>query len=96
MPDNIEEASEERTKQSQHWEENETRILVRKWSDENIQERLKSCNRKRPIWKEVSVFLRASCYDRDDESCKVRIHTLFTAYRNFNDIKCRNTGTTPH
>ena len=96
MTDNIEEASKERTKQSQHWEENETRILVSKWSDENIQERLKSCNRKRPIWKEVSVFLTASCYDRDDESCKVRIHTLFTAYRSFNDIKCRNTGTTPH
>ena len=47
-----------------------------KWSKENIKERLKSCTREKPIWNEVSVFLRASGYDRDDESCKVRIHIL--------------------
>ena len=68
--DSIEEPSKKRTKQSRHWKENETRISVSKWSEENIQEQLK------PIRKEVSVFLRASGYDRDDESCKVRIHIL--------------------
>ena len=59
------------------------------------QERSKSCTRKKPIWEEVPVFLRASGYDRDNESCKVRIHTLLTAYWNFNDIKRRSTGTAP-
>ena len=66
-----------------------------KWSKENIQERLKSSTRKKPIWKEVSVFLRASGYDRDDDSCKVRIRMLLTAYRNFNYTKRWRTGTAP-
>ena len=70
-------------------------VLVSTWSEENIQEWLKSCTRKKPIWKEVSAFLRASGYDTDDESCKIRIHTLLAAYRNFNDTKCRITGTAP-
>ena len=38
-------------------------------------------------------MLRASGYDRGDESCKVKIHTLLTAYRNFNDTKRWSTGT---
>ena len=65
--------------------------MVRK----NIQEQLRSCTRKQPIWKEVSVFLRACGYDRDDESCKVKIHTLLTAYRNINDTKRGSFGTAP-
>ena len=69
MAGNIEEPSKKKTKRSRHLEENETRILVSKWSGENIQELLKSCTRKKPIWKEVSIFLRASGYDRDDERC---------------------------
>ena len=36
--DSIEEPSKKRTKQSRHWKENETRISVTKWSEENIQE----------------------------------------------------------
>ena len=95
MAENIEEPSKKRTKQSRHWEENETRILVSKCSEENIQERLKSCTGKKPIWKEVSVFSNASGYDRDDKCCKVKIHTLLSAYRNFNDTKRRITGTVP-
>ena len=90
MAGNIEEPSKKKTKRSRHLEENETRILVSKWSGGNIQELLKSCTRKKPIWKEVSIFLRASGYDRDDERCVVRIQT---AYRNFNDTKRRSTGT---
>ena len=95
MADNIEEPSKKKTKRSPHWEENESRILIGKWSEDNIQERLKSCTRKKPIWKEISVFLRASGYDRDDETCRIRIKTLVTAYRNFNDNKRRGTGTAP-
>ena len=95
MADNIKEPSKIRTKQYRHWEENGARILVNKWSEENIQERLKFYTRKKQIWKEVSVFLRASGYDRDDESCKFRIHKLIAAYKNFNDTKGRSTGTAP-
>ena len=61
------------------------------WSEkENIQEQLKPCTRETPIWREVSVF-----YNRDNESCKVRMHMLLTAYKNFNDTKCRSIGTAP-
>ena len=84
-----------KTKRSRHWDEKETEILVSKWSEENIQERLKSCTRKKAIWKEISNFLNASDYDRDDESCKVRIHTLITAYRNYRDVKRNSTGAAP-
>ena len=38
-------------------------------------------------------ILRASGYDRDDESCRVRMHTLPTACKNHNDSKRRSTGT---
>ena len=36
MADNIKEASKKRTKLSWNWEENESRILVTKWSEKNI------------------------------------------------------------
>ena len=36
MADNTEEPSIKRIKRSRHWEENETRILESKWSEENI------------------------------------------------------------
>ena len=55
---------EKGTKRYRQWEDNETIILVSKWSEENIQERLKSCTKKKPIWKEVFVFLRGFGYDR--------------------------------
>ena len=95
MADNIEEPSKKRTKRSRHWEENEARNLVSKWSEENIQELLKSSTKKRQYGKKFLYFEELSAYDRDDESCKVRIHTLLTAYRNFNDTKRRSTGTAP-
>ena len=94
MVGNIEEPSKKRTKRSRHWEEYANRILVGKWSEEKIQEQLKFCTRKSQSGKKFSI-LRVSGYGRDDKSCKVRIHTLFTAYRNFNDTKFRSTGTTP-
>ena len=49
------EPSKKKTKRSRHWDEKETEILVSKWSEENIQERLKSCTRKKAIWKEIST-----------------------------------------
>ena len=32
-------------KRSRHWDEDETRKLISKWAEENIQQRLKSCTR---------------------------------------------------
>lgn len=74
------------------WENRETMLLLQKWGDENIQIKLLSCTRKRPIWQEISAFLRAAGYeDRDEDACKTRIHTLVSAYRSYKD-ECRKTG----
>ena len=56
MADNIEEPSKKRTKRSRHWEENEARNLVSKWSEENIQELLKSSTKKRQYGKKFLYF----------------------------------------
>lgn len=74
------------------WEHKETLLLLEKWGDENIQLKLKSCTRKKPIWLEIAAYLRAAGYeDRDDSSCKTRIHTLISAYRSYKD-ECTKTG----
>ena len=68
------------------WEDRETRVLLEKWGDENVQLRLKSCTRKKPIWQEIGDFLMACGYeDRDEEACKTCLHTLVTAYRQYKD-----------
>ena len=74
------------------WENRETMLLLEKWGDENIQTKLLSCTRKKPIWQEISAFLRAAGYeDRDEDACKTRIHTLVSAYRSYKD-ECGKTG----
>ena len=74
------------------WEDRETRVLLEKWGDENVQLRLKSCTRKKPIWQEIGDFLMACGYeDRDGEACKTRLHTLVTAYRQYKD-ELKKTG----
>ena len=91
-----EERQKKKCKRSRHWDETETKALINKWSEENIQERLKSCTRKKSIWEEIASFINATGYqDRDYESCKIRIHTLVNAYRHYKDAKRNHTGTAP-
>ena len=74
------------------WENQETKLLLQKWGDENTQIKLLSCTRKKPIWREISAFLQVAGYeDRDEDACKTRIHTLVSAYRSYKD-ECRKTG----
>ena len=74
------------------WENQETLLLLQKWGDENIQVKLISCTRKRPIWLEISDFIRAAGYeDRDEDACKTRIYTSVSAYRFYKD-ECEKTG----
>ena len=57
-----------------------------------MQLQLKSCTRKKPIWIEIAAHLRAVGYeDRDDGSCKTRVHTLISACRTYKD-ECAMTG----
>ena len=39
------------------WENWETLLHLQKWGNENIQMKLLSCTRKRPIWKEIGNFI---------------------------------------
>lgn len=67
-------------------------VINRKMGNENIQQRLKECSRKNPVWVEMSNYLKASGYeDREYDSCKTRIHTLISTYRNYKDA-CNKTG----
>ena len=43
---------------SKVWENRETMLLLQKWGDENIQTKLLSCTRKKPIWQEHGQKLR--------------------------------------
>ena len=83
-------------KRGRTWEKEETIILLEKWGEENIQQRLKECSRKKPIWQEISTYLNASGYDdRDCDSCKTRIHTLISAYGRYKDALSRSGKATP-
>ena len=83
-------------KRGRTWEKEETVILLEKWGEDNIQQRLKECTRRKPIWQEISNFLSASGYDdRDCDSCKTRIHTLISAYRGYKDALSRSGNATP-
>ena len=65
------------------WLHKETLLLLENWGHENIQPQLKSCTRTKPIWLEIAAYLRAAgCENRDDGSCKTRIHILISALAN--------------
>lgn len=83
-------------KQGGTLEKEETIILLEKWGEDDIQQRLKDCTQKKPIWQENSNFLNASGYnDRDCDSCKTRIHVLISAYRGYKDALSRSGNATP-
>ena len=64
--------------------------------EENIQQSLKECSRKRLIWQEISTYLNASGYDdRDCNSYKTSIHMLISAYGGHKDAFSRSGNTTP-
>ncbi|CAH3121380.1 unnamed protein product, partial [Pocillopora meandrina] len=67
----------------------ETKTRGRVWVHK---ETLLLLEKKKPIWLEIAAYLRAAGYeDRDDGSCKTRIHTLISAYRSYKD-ECAKTG----
>ena len=71
-------------KRAGHWDNHETEILLLKCSEESIQQRLRSCTRKRKTWEEKAIFLNAAGYlNRNADMWRTRINTLLTAYRNY-------------
>ena len=49
-------------KRGQTWEKEDIIILL-EWEEESIQQCLKECTRKKPIWQVISSYLEASGYD---------------------------------
>ena len=77
------------------WKNGEAILLLQKWRDikTNKQTRLLSCPRRKSIWQEISVFLRAMLYEnRCEDGCKTKntyfSRRLYRAYKN----KCGKTG----
>ena len=67
-------------------------MLLEKWGQPNMQERIKSCMRKKPIWEEIAIGVRAEGYEyRDGDQCQTRMKALTVAYKKFIDNK-RQTG----
>ena len=67
------------------WKNGEAMLLLQEWKDKNKQTnkqtKLLSCPRRKSIWQEISVFLRAMLYEnRCEDGCKTKIHTLVGAY----------------
>ena len=73
------------------WENWETLLHLQKWGNENIQMKLLSCTRKRPIWKEIGNFIWVAGYeDQEEDAWKTRIHTSVSVYHTYKD-KCEKT-----
>ena len=82
-------------KRGQTWEKEDIIILL-EWEEESIQQCLKECTRKKPIWQVISSYLEASGYDeRNRDSFETWIHTLILAYRGSKDAWLRSGITTP-
>ena len=79
------------------WEDRETRLLLEKWGNENIQLRLKSCTRKRLIWQEIGDFLMACGYeDREGEACKIKPTSTLLSWHTANPKTNLRRRETPH
>ena len=65
------------------WEDKQTKKLIEKWPEGNIQERLKSRLSKKNSWNQITNYLKACKYvNRNDSICKTRIHNLMNVYGN--------------
>ena len=79
------------------WKNGEAMLLLQEWKDKkktNKQTRkLLSCPRRKSIWQEISVFLRAMLYENKcEDGCKTKIHTLVGAYIVPTKNKCGKMG----
>ena len=90
-------AGENERKRGRTWEKEETLALLERRGEENVQQKLRECKKKKPIWVSIINFVKASGYeDRDFESCKTRMHTLVSAYSSFKNQNGRSGAATPN
>ncbi|XP_043092817.1 uncharacterized protein zgc:113263 isoform X2 [Puntigrus tetrazona] len=73
------------------WGDSETHTLISIWGSDTIQERLKGCVKRKPVFQQISVVMAEKGYSRTDEQCRSRIKRLKASYRQCLD-NYRNEG----
>ncbi|XP_016299702.1 uncharacterized protein LOC107656382 isoform X1 [Sinocyclocheilus anshuiensis] len=73
------------------WGDSETHTLISIWRSEAIQERLKGCIKRKPVFQQTALAMAEKGYSRTDEQCRSRIKRLKASYRQCLD-NYRNEG----
>lgn len=73
------------------WGDSETHTLISIWGSDPIQERLKGCVKRKPVFQQIALVMAEKGYSRTDEQCRSRIKRLKASYRQCLD-NYRNEG----
>ncbi|XP_073714703.1 LOW QUALITY PROTEIN: uncharacterized protein [Misgurnus anguillicaudatus] len=73
------------------WGDSETRALICIWGSDQIQEKLKCCVKRKPVFQQIANGMAEKGYSRTDEQCRTRIKRLKASYRQCLDSP-RNEG----
>ncbi|ROL52614.1 Zinc finger and SCAN domain-containing protein 20 [Anabarilius grahami] len=73
------------------WGDSETHTLISIWGSDHIQERLKGCVKRKPVFQQIALVMAEKGYSRTDEQCRSRIKRLKASYRQCLD-NYRNQG----
>ncbi|XP_052438951.1 uncharacterized protein LOC127977833 isoform X1 [Carassius gibelio] len=73
------------------WGDSETHTLISIWGSDAIQERLKGCIKRKPVFQQIALAMAEKGYSRTDEQCRSRIKRLKASYRQCLD-NYRNEG----
>ncbi|XP_005164569.2 uncharacterized protein isoform X1 [Danio rerio] len=73
------------------WGDSETHTLISIWGSDGIQERLKGCVKRKPVFQQIALIMAEKGYSRTDEQCRSRIKRLKASYRQHLD-NYRNEG----
>ncbi|XP_042578585.1 uncharacterized protein LOC109063774 isoform X1 [Cyprinus carpio] len=73
------------------WGDSETHNLISIWGSDTIQERLKGCVKRKPVFQQIALVMAEKGYSRTDEQCRSRIKRLKASYRQCLD-NYRNEG----
>ncbi|XP_016303058.1 uncharacterized protein LOC107658878 isoform X1 [Sinocyclocheilus anshuiensis] len=63
------------------WGDSETHTLISIWGSDAIQERLKGCVKRKPVFQQIALVMAEKGYSRTDEQCRSRIKRLKASYR---------------
>ena len=77
--------SEEKSDRGYTWDEEEISSIINIWADENIQQALETCSRKRPIFEKIAKSLEESGFIRSYSQIREKIKQLKQKYKKMKD-----------